>query len=78
VRCCGFATVEKSVSACWLALDSHFVHHAQLVDRFRGANRTDVRRMWKAQTNEHGVSLSDFERRALIERHCELFGVWPQ
>jgi hypothetical protein len=69
--------MEESVSACWLVLDSHFGRHAQQVDRFRRANRTDVRRMWKAQSNEHGESLSDFERRALIERHCELFGVWP-
>ena len=33
--------------------------------------------MWKSQTNEGGHSLSQFERDALIERHCELFGTWP-
>jgi len=33
--------------------------------------------MWKTQTNEDGVHLSQFERDALIERHCELFGTWP-
>jgi len=27
--------------------------------------------------NEHGIPLSQFERDALIERHCELFGTWP-
>jgi hypothetical protein len=37
-----------------------------------------VRRMWKSQTNEHGEPLTQFEREALIERHCELFGMWPQ
>jgi hypothetical protein len=78
VRCREIATVEKSVSAYWLALDSHFARHAQQVDRFRRANRADARRMWKTQTNEYGQPLSDFERAALIERHCELFGVWPQ
>src|SRR5262249_36275510 len=33
-----------------------------------------VPRMWKSQTNEDGKRLSKFERDALIERHCELFG----
>jgi hypothetical protein len=33
--------------------------------------------MWKSQTNEDGKHLSQFERDALIERHCELFGTWP-
>jgi hypothetical protein len=34
-------------------------------------------RMWMSQTNEGGDHLSEFERKALIERHCELFGTWP-
>jgi exonuclease VII small subunit len=62
----------------WLALDRHFAHHAEQVARFSGAKRSAVRRMWKTQTNEYGQPLSEFERAALIERHCELFGVWPQ
>jgi hypothetical protein len=33
--------------------------------------------MWRSQTNERGSPLSKFEREALIERHCELFGTWP-
>jgi hypothetical protein len=33
--------------------------------------------MWTSQTNEDGERLSQFERDALIERHCELFGTWP-
>jgi len=36
-----------------------------------------VARMWKYQINEDGVRLSQLERHALIERHCELFGTWP-
>ena len=70
--------MENSVCACWLALDTHFAYQAQQVARFRGTNRSVVRRMWKTQTNEHGQPLSIFERKALIERHCELFGTWPQ
>jgi hypothetical protein len=34
--------------------------------------------MWANQRNERGEPLSHFEREALIERHCELFGTWPQ
>jgi hypothetical protein len=34
-------------------------------------------RMWKSQSSEHGDRLSQCERDALIERHCELFGPWP-
>jgi hypothetical protein len=34
--------------------------------------------MWRHQINEDGDCLSQFERHALIERHCELFGIWPQ
>jgi hypothetical protein len=37
-----------------------------------------VRRMWHTQRNEDGWPLSQFEREALIERHCELFGTWPE
>jgi hypothetical protein len=33
--------------------------------------------MWRNQTNEGGNRLTEFEREALIERHCELFGTWP-
>jgi hypothetical protein len=34
--------------------------------------------MWQNQTNERGCHLSQFERDALIERHCALFGNWPE
>jgi len=78
LRCGEIATVENSVSACWLALDTHFAYQARQVARFGGTNRSVVRRMWKTQKNEHGEPLSIFERKALIERHCELFGTWPQ
>jgi hypothetical protein len=40
-------------------------HHAELTG------------MWKSQANEKGEPLSQFERDALVERHCELFGGWP-
>jgi hypothetical protein len=33
--------------------------------------------MWRSQTKEDGERLSKTERDALIERHCELFGTWP-
>jgi glutathione S-transferase len=72
-----FAAVKRSVAAQWAALDDHFRHHARLVDRFRHADLHAVARMWKSQTNEDGKRLSQFERDALIERHCELFGTWP-
>ena len=72
-----FAVVKRSVSAQWAALDDHFRHHAKLVNRFRHADVHAVARMWKSQTNEDGKRLSPFERDALIERHCELFGTWP-
>ena len=69
--------MRKSLAAEWAALEGHFEHHAKLVDRFRRADRDAVVRMWMSQTNEGGDHLSEFERKALIERHCELFGTWP-
>jgi hypothetical protein len=59
-------------------LKGHFERHARLVARFRDAGRAAVLRMWKNQTNEAGMPLSHFQRNAPIERHCELFGTWPQ
>jgi hypothetical protein len=73
----GFAAVTNSVSAHWLALDHQFMHHAKVVDRFRGANGVAVLRMRKRRTNEGGKPLSQFEREALRERFCELFSTWP-
>jgi hypothetical protein len=70
----GFADADNS----WMALDRHFLRHRQQVDRFREARRAVVLRMWASQTNERGEPLSQFEREALIERHCELFGTWPE
>ena len=61
----------------WVALEGHFDYHAKLVDRFREAGGDAVRHMWNSQTNEDGKPLSHFERKALVERHCELFGTWP-
>jgi hypothetical protein len=33
--------------------------------------------MAQSGRNERGQNLSAFEREALVERHCELFGCWP-
>jgi hypothetical protein len=49
-----------------------------MVDRFGKASQDAVLRMWLNQTNENGEHLSEFERLALVERHCELFGTWPE
>jgi hypothetical protein len=70
--------MQRSLAAEWAALAGHFEHHAKLVDRFRGANHDAVVRMWRNQTNEGGNRLTEFEREALIERYCELFGTWPE
>jgi hypothetical protein len=70
--------MATSVDPHWLTLCLHFVHHARQVDRFRTASELAVRCMWDNQINEDGEPLTPFERKALFERHCELFGVWPQ
>jgi len=62
----------------WIGLEQHFCHHATLVERFRQADRSSVAGMWRSARNELGQPLSPFEREALIERYCELFGVWPE
>ena len=62
----------------WQLLEEHFRHHARLVNHFRHADAHAVVAMWKAGTNEAGARLSQFERDALVERHCELFGHWPE
>jgi hypothetical protein len=69
--------MKLSVAAQWAALDDHVQQHAKLVERIRSARADAVARMWKYQVNEDGVRLSQLERHALIERHCELFGTWP-
>ena len=68
--------MEPSLASDWAALDNHFLHHTKMVDRFRDACGESVLRMWISDINEHGECLSQFERDALIERHCELFGTW--
>jgi hypothetical protein len=37
-----------------------------------------VIRMWLSQTKEDGERLSQCDRDALIERYCDLFGIWPE
>jgi len=70
--------MNRSLAVQRAFLDHHFKHHARMVHRFRGADRDAVIRMWRRQTNEDGERLSQFEREALIERYCELFGIWPE
>jgi hypothetical protein len=74
--------VEEDVAAAtarvWALLDEHFRYHTRLVNRFRGAGPAEVVRMWRSRTNEAGEPLSQFERDALVERHCELLGGWPE
>jgi hypothetical protein len=61
----------------WAQLQTHFALHKRLVRRFRRCEREAVAHMWRTQSNELGEPLTGFEREALVERHCELFGVWP-
>ena len=74
----GYAVMNRSVAVQWAVLDHHFQRHVRMVDRFREAGEEAVVRMWQSQTNEDGDHLSEFERHALVERHCELFGTWPE
>lgn len=69
--------MPKSLAAHWAALEEHFQCHARRVARFRETGRHDVLAMWEKGINEGGTPLSQFERAALIERYCELFGTWP-
>jgi len=69
--------MATSLAAQWAALEEHFQRHAKLVARFRETGRDAVVAMWKNQINEAGTPLSEFEREALVERYCELFGTWP-
>ena len=58
------------------ALEEHFQRHAAQVRRFEDAGPQLVLRMWDTNRNEFGEALSAFEREALQERHCLLFGAW--
>jgi hypothetical protein len=73
----GIRVMPTSLAAQWAALEEHFQYHAKLIERFREAGPDAVVRMWASQNTERGVRLSPFERDALIERHCELFGTQP-
>jgi hypothetical protein len=61
----------------WEQLEDHVRLQAQLLQRFASADPSIVVRMWRTGTNELGKPLSMFEREALVERHCQLFGYWP-
>ena len=68
---------HRACVRAWSELQEHFGRHALLVRRFRRADAQAVARMWNAGRNELGQPLTSFEREALTERHCELFGNWP-
>jgi hypothetical protein len=68
---------KPTMQSEWARLEEHFAHHASLVDRFRAAGPPTVLGMAQSGRNERGQILSAFEREALVERHCELFGCWP-
>jgi hypothetical protein len=70
-------TSTQDVAVEWTLLAAHFQHHASVIDRFRHTCPATVMHMIKSGTNEAGAVLSPFERMALNERHCELFGCWP-
>jgi hypothetical protein len=61
----------------WAQLNRHFEYRTTVMRRFKHADRSAIVRMWDAGVNEFGAPLSAFEREALVERHCELFGCWP-
>jgi glutathione S-transferase len=61
----------------WERLERHFRRHRLAVKRFAGADAAAVAQMWETGTDA-GKRLSNFEREALVERYCELFGCWPE
>ena len=72
---------EEDSSACareWERLEEHFRQHASIVTYFRNASSAAVLHMLKSGVNDSGACLSQFERDALVDRHCELFGRWPE
>jgi hypothetical protein len=68
---------EPTEQCVWARLEEHFSYHASLVARFRAADSRAVLGMVRTGQNEQGQTLSAFEREALVERHCEIFGCWP-
>jgi hypothetical protein len=68
----------EATARVWATLEDHFKYHARLVNHFRHVGPAALVRMWTSGTNEAGEPLSQFERDALVERHCELFGSWPE
>lgn len=71
------ARASAVIAAAWKGLEEHFEYDAVLVARFKDACRASARRVWESGINEVGERLTPFERDALVERYCELFGIWP-
>jgi hypothetical protein len=68
----------ETAEAAWSLLEDHFRHHTALLRRFEKTSPHEVISLWQRGTNENGDPLSLFERDALVERHCDLFGKWPE
>jgi hypothetical protein len=62
----------------WQLLEDHFRYHARVVNHFRSIDALTAVVMWETGCNAAGERLSQFERDALVERCCELFGSWPK
>jgi hypothetical protein len=75
---CAVNDPAEVTARAWATLEDHFKHHARLVNHFRHVEPAAVVRMCTSRANESGEPLSQFERDALVERHCELFGTWPE
>jgi hypothetical protein len=69
---------DCDIDCAWQLLEDHFRYHARFINHFRDADGTAVAAMSETGTNAEGNPLSQFEREALVERHCELFGTWPE
>jgi hypothetical protein len=69
---------HSSSTPAWARLQEHVRLHKLMLDRFQRFGPAAVLRMWRTQANELGVPLTAFEREALAERHCLLFGVQPR
>ncbi len=69
---------HSSSATTWAHLREHFRFHKLMLNRFERAGPAAVLRMWRKQANEVGTPLTAFEREALGERQCLLFGVQPR
>jgi hypothetical protein len=74
---CGGTMKGLKPTSDWNRLEQHFAYHGRVVARFSDSSPAAVLSMLRSGLNEKGKPLSQFEREALVERHCEVFGHWP-